>query len=195
MKNSSVEKKSAFNEIGGNVPEIKRGARQSVEEGALTPGYEGDVELSIRLLNEVLATEIVCALRYRQNAFTAQGLHHKPIAEEFMEHSNEEQGHADDVAQRIKQLGGTPHMNPDELMSLSHADYMESESLEEMIRGNIISERIAIDSYRSLAQYFGDKDPTSRRLMEKLLEKEEEHADELSDFLRNEEPSQKKMTA
>ena len=112
-----------------------------------------------------------------------------------MEHAREEQAHADQVAERIRQLGGTPHMNPADLLSLSHADYVESNSLDEMIRGNLISERIAIDSYKHLIRYFGDKDPTSRRMMEGLLEKEEEHADELANFIQDEEPGRKKMIA
>src|SRR5437870_2273101 len=163
-----------------DVNEIRRRARKHIEEGAVTEGYQADRETVIKLLNEALATEIVCVLRYRRHYFMAQGIHSDPIANEFLEHANEEQQHADQIAARIIQLGGEPNFNPDGLLTRSHAEYVEGGSLVEMIEEDLVAERIAIDSYGEMVRYFGNDDPTSRRLMEEILAMEEKHADDLA---------------
>jgi bacterioferritin len=137
----------------------------------------------IKLLNEALATEIVCVLRYRRHYFMAAGINAESVAAEFLQHSNEEQGHADQISQRIVQLKGEPNLNPDGLLTRSHAEYIEGTSLVEMIREDLVAERIAIDSYREMITYFGNDDPTSRRMMEGILAVEEEHADDLVTLL------------
>ena len=168
-----------------DVQTLRARARQHIEEGAVTAGYDADREEVIRKLNEALATEIVCVLRYRRHHFMASGIHSKTVASEFLEHSNEEQKHADQIAERIVQLGGEPNFAPDGLTSRSHAEYVEGVTLSDMIREDLVAERIAIDSYREMAQYLGDRDPTTRRLMEEILAVEEEHADDLADLLQN----------
>src|SRR5438067_10767976 len=162
-----------------DIQTLRARAREHIENGAVTEGYKADRDTVVRLLNEALATEIVCTLRYRRHHFMAQGIHSQAVAAEFLEHANEEQGHADQIAERIIQLGGAPNFNPDSLTSRSHAEYVEGGSLEEMIKEDLVAERIAIDSYREMINYFGQDDPTSRRLMEEILAKEEEHADDL----------------
>jgi bacterioferritin len=154
-----------------------------VERGAVTPAYRGDVEVAVKLLNEALATEIVCVLRYRRHYFMATGIHSQAVAAEFMEHAEQEQEHADKIAERIRQLGGAPDFNPEGLLSRSHAQYAEGNSLIDMIKEDLIAERIAIESYTEMIRYFGDNDPTSRRLMESVLEQEEEHADDMATLL------------
>jgi bacterioferritin len=166
-----------------DVQELRRRAREHIRQGAVTPNYEGDVQASIRILNEALATEIVCVLRYKNHYFTATGIHSEAVAQEFLEHAQEEQDHADQLAVRIHQLGGNPDLNPAGLLTKSHSEYREAHSLVEMIEEDLIAERIAIESYREIIRYFGDHDPTSRRLMETILAKEEEHAEELSSLL------------
>lgn len=166
-----------------NISEIRARARKQIEEGAVTEGYPLDRERVVGILNEALATEIVCVLRYRYHYFAAQGIHSASVAAEFLQHSKEEQEHADLLAERITQLGGKPEMNPAGLTNLSHSEYKEGTSLADMIREDLIAERIAIESYREIISFFSDKDPTSRRLLEEILAKEEEHADELSDLL------------
>ena len=138
---------------------------------------------SIRVLNEALATEIVCVLRYKRHHYMAKGIHAKAVAEEFLEHANEEQSHADQIAERIVQLNGEPNFNPEGLMMRSHSEYVEGQTLTEMIQEDLVAERIAIDSYSEMIHYFGDKDPTTRRLMEEILAKEEEHADDMKSLL------------
>jgi bacterioferritin len=162
---------------------IRNRARQHIEDGALTAGYAADRETVLKLLNEALATEIICVLRYRRHYFMAKGIHSQGVAEEFLAHSNDEQGHADRIAERIVQLGGEPNFSPDGLSSRSHAEYIEAGSLIEMIREDLVAERIAIDSYSEMIRYLGDKDPTSRRMLEEILAVEEEHAEELADLL------------
>lgn len=162
---------------------IRQRARQSIEEGAVTPDYAPDRELVVRLLNEVLATELVCTMRYKSHYYRAQGLRSEVAAAEFLEHANEEQEHADRVAERITQLGGKPEFNPNTFMSRSHSDFVEGDTLEEMIREDLIAERIAIQTYRELAAFFDKRDPTTRRLIEDLLAVEEEHADDLANLL------------
>jgi len=166
-----------------DIQEIRRRAREHILNGAVTEGYRGDRETVIRLLNEALATEIVCTLRYRRHHFMASGIHAQAVAQEFLEHANEEQGHADLIAARIVQLGGAPDLNPQGLLTRSHAEYVEGDSLIDMIREDLVAERIAIDSYAEMIRYLGDNDPTSRRLMEQILATEEEHAEDLRTLL------------
>jgi bacterioferritin len=167
----------------GNIEEIRARARAKIEEGARTQDYQLDPQQAVGILNEALATEIVCILRYRFHYYMATGIHSAAVAEEFLEHANEEQEHAEWLAERIKQLSGKPEMNPANITGLSHSEYVEGNTLVEMLKEDLVAERIAIESYREMIQFFGEKDPTSRRLMEKILEKEEEHADEIADLL------------
>ena len=166
-----------------DVQAIRKRAREHIEEGAVTAGYHADRETVLKLLNDALATEIVCTLRYRRHYFMAKGIHSKSIADEFLQHSNEEQQHADLLAERIVQLGGEPNFSPDGLLERSHAEYVEGTSLVDMIKEDLVAERVAIDSYREIIQYLGEKDPTSRRVMESILAVEEEHADDMVDLL------------
>lgn len=166
-----------------DVQELRRRARQHIEEGAVTDGYRANRDTVIKLLNEALATEIVCVLRYKRHYFMAQGIHADPIAAEFLQHANEEQGHADQLAGRIVQLGGAPNFSPDGLLSRSHSEYVEGQTLVDMIKEDLIAERIAIDSYTEMIRYIGDDDITTRRILEGILAVEEEHADDLSSFL------------
>ncbi len=171
-----------------DMKEIQRRAREHVEKGAVTAAYRGDLETAVKLLNEALATEIVCTLRYRRHHFMAAGIHYQSVADEFMQHANEEQQHADRIAERIRQLGGEPDFNPQGLLTRSHAQYAEGGSLLDMIKEDLIAERIAIESYLEMIRFFGDSDPTSRRLMEEILENEEEHADDMATLLESLDP-------
>src|SRR5262245_24388760 len=166
-----------------NIEEIRARERQKIEQGAVTEDYNLDPEKVVSILNEALATEIICILRYRFHYFMSTGIHSAAVAEEFIEHANEEQEHADLIAYRIKQLGGKPEMNPELIIRNSHSEYKEGTSLADMIREDLIAERIAIGSYREIINFFGDHDSTSRTMMERILAKEEEHADELTDLL------------
>jgi bacterioferritin len=166
-----------------DMKEIQRRAREHVERGAVTSAYRGDLQTAIKLLNEALATEVVCVLRYKVHLYMAAGIHSQSVAAEFEEHAQEEQAHADWVAERIRQLGGAPDFNPQGLLTRSHTQYVEGDSLVDMIKEDLIAERIAIDSYMEMARWFGENDPTSRRLMEKILEQEEEHADDMATLL------------
>ena len=166
-----------------DIKTLRQRARQHIENGAVTEGYSADRETVIKLLNEALATEIVCVLRYRRHHFMATGINAESVAAEFLQHANEEQGHADQISQRIVQLKGAPNLNPDGLLTRSHAEYVEGDSLVDMIREDLVAERIAIDSYREMISYFGNDDPTSRRMMEGILAVEEEHADDLVTLL------------
>src|SRR5947209_662758 len=166
-----------------DVTELRRSARKHIEEGAVTEGYRADRETVIKLLNEALATEIVCVLRYKRHYFMAQGIHSDPIATEFLTHANEEQGHADQIAGRIVQLGGSPNFSPEGLLSRSHSEYVEGQNLVDMIKEDLIAERVAIDSYTDMIRYIGDNDITTRRILEGILAVEEEHADDLVSFL------------
>lgn len=165
------------------IQEIRDRARKQITDGAVTEDYKLDRKQVIGILNEALATEIVCVLRYKFHYFMASGIHSQSVKEEFKEHAAEEQEHADRIAERIKQLGGKPEMNPAILTSRSHSEYKEGTSLADMIREDLIAERIAIESYREIIQFLGDKDTTSKRLMEQILAKEEEHADDMADLL------------
>ena len=166
-----------------DIKTLRERARKHIENGAVTEGYKADRETVIKLLNEALATEIVCVLRYRRHYFMASGIHAESVAAEFLQHSNDEQGHADQIAQRIVQLQGEPDLNPQGLLMRSHAEYVEGATLAEMIQEDLVAERIAIDSYRDMISYLGNDDPTSRRLMENILAVEEEHADDLVNLI------------
>ncbi|MGO1750348.1 MAG: ferritin-like domain-containing protein [Marinobacter sp.] len=166
-----------------DIKVIRERARQHIERGAVTEGYTADRENVINLLNAALATEIVCTLRYKRHYYMADGLSASVAKAEFLEHAQQEQQHADWLAERIVQLGGAPNFSPEGLLSRSHAEYTEGDSLREMIKEDLIAERIAVDSYREIATYLGDKDPTSRRLMEDILAQEEEHADDMAGLL------------
>ena len=158
-------------------------AKNHLEEGAITPAYGPWREDIIQLLNDSLATELVCIMRYKRHHFTAKGLASPAIAEEFLVHANEETEHADMIAERIVQLGGEPDFNPASLLQRSHADYDESKDLKSMIRANLVAERVAIEAYTQMAKLIGDKDSTTRRIVEHILSQEQEHAEELSDWL------------
>jgi Bacterioferritin (cytochrome b1) len=166
-----------------DIKTLRERARQHIENGAVTEGYKADRETVVKLLNEALATEIVCVLRYRRHYFMASGIAAEGVAAEFLQHANEEQGHADQIAQRIVQLKGEPNFNPEGLLSRSHAEYVEGNSLIDMIKEDLVAERIAIDSYRDMITYFGNDDPTSRRMLEGILAVEEEHAEDLVSLL------------
>ncbi len=166
-----------------DLDKIRRDARQHIKEGAVTESYAADKDTVLKLLNDALATEIVCVLRYKRHFFMAKGVNSEGVAAEFAEHATQEQEHADTLAERIVQLGGEPDFAPEGLASRSHSQYAEGETLTDMIRENLIAERIAIDSYKAIIAYIGDKDVTTRRLFEDILAVEEEHADDMADLL------------
>jgi len=166
-----------------DIREIRRRARQHMEKGAVTEGYQADLETVLRLLNEALATEVVCVLRYKRHQFMATGLNAQSVADEFAEHAAEEQSHADQIAGRIAQLGGAPNFNPEGLLTRSHSEYKEGGSLVEMIKEDLVAERIAIESYSEIIRFLGNNDPTSRRMMEEILAKEEEHAEDMRNLI------------
>ncbi|MGH8750674.1 MAG: ferritin-like domain-containing protein [Burkholderiales bacterium] len=166
-----------------DIKTLRKRARQHIEQGAVTHGYRGDLQTVIKILNEALATEIVCILRYKRHHFMAAGINATSVAQEFLQHANEEQMHADQIAQRIVQLGGAPNFSPEGLLTRSHAEYVEGDTLIDMIKEDLVAERIAIDSYREMIAYLGNDDPTTRRMMEGILAMEEEHADDLVSLL------------
>ena len=166
-----------------DIQKLRRRAREHMEMGAVTGGYSADRETVIRILNEVLATEIVCVLRYKRHYYMATGIHAQAVAQEFLEHANEEQGHADIAAERITQLGGEPNFNPEGLATRSHSQYVEGKSLLDMVREDLVAERIAVESYNEIIRYLGNDDPTTRIAMEQILAKEEEHADDMKKLL------------
>lgn len=166
-----------------DIKTLRKRARQHIEQGAVTPGYKADRETMVKLLNEALATEIVCVLRYKRHFFMASGINAQSVAQEFLQHANEEQMHADQIAQRIVQLGGEPNFSPEDLLTRSHAEYVEGKDLVDMIKEDLVAERIAIDSYREMVAYAGNDDPTTRRMLEGILAMEEEHADDLVNLL------------
>ena len=166
-----------------DVQTLRSRARKHLEEGAVTAGYTADRDTVVKLLNDALATELVCVLRYRRHHFMARGIHSQAVAAEFLEHSNEEQGHADQIAERIVQLGGEPNFSPDGLTARSHAEYVEGKTLDAMIREDLIAERIAIESYREMITYLADHDPTTQRMLKEILAIEEEHAEDLASLL------------
>ena len=166
-----------------DIKTLRERARKHIENGAVTEGYTADRDTVVKLLNEALATEIVCVLRYKRHYFMASGINAEGVAAEFLQHANEEQGHADLIAQRIVQLGGAPNFSPEGLLSRSHAEYVEGDTLLDMIKEDLVAERIAIDSYREMINYLGNDDPTTRRMLEGILAMEEEHADDLVSLL------------
>ena len=166
-----------------DVQELRKRARTSLEKGPITPDYLGDVKQTIDILQAVLATEIVCVLRYTMNAIAATGISSESVKEEFDQHAKEEQGHMRQVAERINQLGGSPNFNPEGLATRSASQYVEGANLIEMIKENLVAERIACEHYRELIRYFADKDPTTRVMMEGILSNEEEHANDMHDLL------------
>lgn len=166
-----------------DIKALRERARRHIEQGAVTEGYHVDRETAVKLLNEALATEMVCVLRYKRHYFMASGINADSVAAEFAQHAAEEQDHADRIAERIVQLGGEPDFSPDGLSSRSHAEYVAGASLEDMIKEDLVAERIAIDSYREMINYFGSKDPTTRRLLEDVLAAEEQHAEDLVSLL------------
>jgi bacterioferritin len=174
-----------------DITELRRRAREHILKGAVTPDYQGDIDTAVKVLNEGLATELVCVLRYRNHHFMAEGIDAKSVAAEFLVHSQEEQEHADWIAARIRQLGGKPNFNPQGLLTRSHAEYQEGETLVEMVKEDLIAERIAIESYREMIQYFSQSDSTTRRLLETILAKEEEHAEDMSSILSTLDPEKK----
>ena len=166
-----------------DVEEIRNRARKKIEEGAITEAYKGDVPKTIQILNEALATEIVCVLRYMHHYFMATGVHAMSVRDEFKEHADAEREHADKIADRIQQLGGKPDFNPKSLLERSASQYVEGSNLAEMVKEDLIAERIVIEVYTEIIRYFGDNDPTTRILIEAILRDEEEHASDLSDLL------------
>ena len=168
-----------------DVKTLRDRARHHIANGAVTEGYGGDTETAVRLLNTALATEIVCVLRYKRHYFMARGIHSGTVAAEFLEHAGEEQEHADLIAERIVQLGGEPDFAPDSLSARSHSEYVEGNSLVDMIKEDLVAERIAIDSYREMIRYFAPFDSTTRTMLEEITATEEEHADDLADLLQN----------
>ena len=183
MKNSSRPKttpqKSSKHPFLSDIRELRARARRHIEKGAVTENYRADRDAVVQILNEALATEIVCVLRYKRHHFMASGINAQAVADEFLEHANEEQVHADQISQRIVQLGGAPNWSPEGLQTRSHSEYVEGTTLLDMIKEDLVAERVAIESYTEIVRYLGEDDPTSRRLMEEILAKEEEHADDL----------------
>jgi bacterioferritin len=188
-KKRNTTKSVSRGDFLSDVEELRRRARQHIGDGAVTAGYGADREKVIAVLNEALATEIVCILRYKRHYFMATGIHANAVAQEFQQHATEEQGHADRIAGRITQLGGEPNFSPDGLASRSHSEYVEGESLVDMIREDLVAERVAIESYSEIIRFLGERDVTTRRLMEEILENEEEHADDLRDLLATLDPT------
>ena len=166
-----------------DIEAIRKRAREHIDQGAITAGYTADRETVIKLLNEALATEIVCTLRYKYHYYMASGIHSQAVKAEFLEHAQQEQEHADRIAERITQLDGKPNFNPDGLASRAHADYAEGVDLVDMIKEDLVAERIAIDTYRAIVEYIGGDDPTTRRVMEEVLAQEEEHAEDMATLL------------
>jgi bacterioferritin len=169
--------------FASDIKKIRDRARKHIQEGAVTEAYKADSKQVVKVLNEALATEIVCVLRYKRHYFTASGMNADSVKEEFLQHANEEQGHADQICTRIVQLNGTPNLNPEGLATRSHSEYEEGTDLASMIKENLIAERIAIQTYSEIIRWIGDSDPTSRRMMEEILEKEEEHAEDMASLL------------
>ena len=171
--------------ILSDIKTLRARARKHIEEGAVTTGYAANREKVIELLNEALATELVCVLRYKRHYYMAKGIHSEPVKAEFLEHANEEMAHADRIAKRITELGGEPDFSPNGLSDRSHAEYVAGNTLNEMIKEDLIAERIAIESYREMIAYLGDADPTTQRMLKEILAMEEEHADDLASLMEN----------
>lgn len=186
-KQSQAGKSTSSDTSGGGAftdkATLRANARKNIEDGAVTSTYGADKEVVIRLLNEALATEWVCVLRYYRHYFMASGMLADSVKAEFLEHAQQEQAHANQLAERIVQLGGEPDLNPDTLSSRAHAEYKEGQDLRDMVKEDLVAERIAIDSYREMINYIGNRDTTTKRILESILAQEEEHADEFSDLL------------
>lgn len=166
-----------------DIQGIRDRARKHIEDGALTSGYKAKPEIVLRLLNDALATELVCVFRYKRHYFMAKGMNAESVKSEFLQHAQEEQAHADTIAERIVQLGGEPNFSPAGILDRSHSQYAEGTTLEDMIKEDLVAERIAIDSYRQMIEYVAGDDPTTRRLLEDIAAKEEEHAEDLASLL------------
>jgi bacterioferritin len=179
----------ATREFLSDVQTLRMRARRHMEQGAVTEGYGSDLKTVLRLLNEALATELVCVLRYKRHYFMAKGIHAQAVAAEFLEHANEEQGHADLIAARIVQLGGSPDFDPQGLATRSHSEYVTGDNLLDMIREDLVAERVAIESYGEMIHYIADGDPTTRRMLEGILSTEEEHADDMANLLETLDPA------
>jgi len=177
-----------MSEFLSDIETLRKRARQHLERGSVTEGYKADRKKVVAVLNEALATEIVCVLRYKRHYYMASGIHAEPVAKEFLQHAREEQVHADRIAERIMQLQGEPNFNPEGLTTRSHSEYVEGGSLHDMIREDLVAERIAVESYSEIIQWLGNDDPTTRNLLEDILKKEEEHADDLSNMLKTFKP-------
>ena len=166
-----------------DVRELRRRARENMMKGPVTSDYRGDLKQAVDVLNQALATEIVCVLRYKRHYYTARGINKDAVAQEFLEHASEEQQHADQISERITQLGGEPDLNPEGMASRSHSEYKEGSGMIDMIKENLVAERVAIESYREMIRFFGENDPTTRRMLESILAVEEEHANDMADLL------------
>ena len=182
-KKAATKKSTATTSTFTSVKTLRERARKNIDKGAITESYHADRKVVMEKLNESLATEWVCVLRYMRHYFTASGMLADSVKAEFLEHAQQEQAHADLIAERIVQLGGEPDLNPDTLTKRSHAEYKEGKNLKDMVRENLVAERIAIDSYRELIEFIGDKDTTTKRMLMQILAEEEEHADEFADLL------------
>ena len=181
---AKTEKDGGKEAFLSDIQELRRRARKHMEKGAVTEGYKADRDTVIKILNEALATEIICVLRYKRHYFMADGIHAQAVKAEFLQHAAEEQAHADQIAERITQLDGEPNFSPDGLSKRSHSEYAEGRDLIDMIREDLVAERIAIDSYGEMIRYIGNDDPTTRRMLEGILAMEEEHAEDLKTMLR-----------
>ena len=190
-KGASAGRNDMAKEFLTDIETIRKRARKHIEDGAVTDGYKADRPVVIKLLNEALATEIVCVLRYKRHHYMASGIHAQSVAAEFLEHANEEQAHADLIAARIVQLRGEPNFSPEGLLTRSHSEYVEGGSLVEMIQEDLVAERVAIESYGGMIRFLGNDDPTSRRMLEGILAMEEEHAEDLADLLTTLDPTKK----
>jgi bacterioferritin len=166
-----------------DINTLRKRARQNIEDGAVTTGYAADRKTVVKLLNEALATELVCVLRYKRHYFMAKGIHADPVKAEFMAHANEEMAHADRLAKRIVELGGSPNFSPEGISERSHAEYVEGDTLNAMIKEDLIAERIAVESYREMIAYLATRDPTTQKMLKEILAMEEEHADDLASLL------------
>jgi bacterioferritin len=166
-----------------DVQELRRRARENMMRGPVTSDYRGDVDQAVEILNQALATELVCVLRYKRHYYMSRGIYKDAVAEEFLQHAKEEEEHADMIAERITQLGGDPNFNPEGMSSRSHSEYKEGDGMIDMIKEDLVAERIAIESYREMIRFFGENDPTTRRMIEQILAVEEEHANDMVDLL------------
>jgi bacterioferritin len=183
MKQTTNKISAGNGAVLSDIQTLRKRARQHIEEGAVTRGYAADRQEVLRLLNEALATELVCVLRYKRHYFMAKGIHSDPVKAEFLAHASEEMMHADLLAKRIVELGGEPNFSPDGLSMRSHAEYAEGDTLNSMIKEDLIAERIAIESYREMIAYLADHDPTTQRMLKEILAAEEEHAEDLASLL------------